>query len=168
MSDVASWHEGAEVIAGAEQVLRVGSGPLISRVAEAAVELAKAQESQFPDWLWPDVQALREAGDAIEGDEEARKFADGLASLRDRLDGEILGPREDFLSCPRCKLRLLEGTVRIDGGILARLLGNAVLTVRFTPEGSGHKERRIQPLDALKGLVCPVCEAVTLDIDLSR
>jgi len=168
MSDVASWYEGAGVIAQAEQALRVGSGPLPSRVVEARVELANAQESQFPDWLWPDVQELREAPDAVEGDDEARKFADALAVVRDRLDREISGPSEDFLSCPRCKLRLIEGTIRIDGGALARLLGNAVLTVRFTPEGSAHKERRIQPLDALKGLVCPVCEAVTLDIDLNR
>jgi hypothetical protein len=168
MSDVASWYEGAEVIGNAERALRVGSGPLPTRVAEAGAQLANARESQFPDWLWPEIRELRAAATAVQDDDGARKFADALAIVRDRLDQEISGPSEDFLSCPRCKLRLIEGTVRIDGGFVARLIGTAVLSVRFTPDGSAHKERRIQPLDALKGLVCPVCEAVTLDIDLSH
>jgi hypothetical protein len=169
MPDVQSWYQGADCIGQAERVLRVNAGDLPTRVRAAAEQLASAREEQFPEYLWPELRELRLAGATGQlSGAEATRFADELARLRDRLDLEISGRSQDFLSCPRCDLRLIPGTLRVDGGIAARLLGKAVLVVRFRPEGKNHEERRINALDNLNALVCPVCEAILLDINLER
>jgi len=166
MPDVASWLDGEQVLEDAERALRTGLGPLRERIRTAVECLQRAQEHQFPGWLWAAVLDLQSRGAAVSDDHAAMEFVEGLATIRMQLDRETGGDDSDFLVCPRCKIRLSDGSLRVGGSILARLLGRAVLAIRFTPSEGARQEQRLEALDAVSAFVCPTCRGVFLEPEL--